>query len=296
MLATAGTSMAQMEPTWSLSALWLPIALLILVEEVGLKRLRDRASLDRSTRWRYRGWAYEAGLVALGIIDSSPLMGLGMKHLSIHMVVHVIEMFYIPVVLIVGAPWLPALFSLPVALRRRVLRWWYLGRARWLTRQVGVVWTAPVFGLVLFNATMVFWHLPVTFDWAGQHMWAHTWLMMPSFVITGYLFWRIIIPSHPYAARGTLKLQALSVAVTAFAMVILAIAMAVMSTHAWYSINVEMLGASGAFSDQQLAAGILWICGDFWAPLAIIVIVRRVISRHGGLSEAFERSVGRVAA
>ena len=137
-------------------------------------------------------------------------------------------------------------------------------------------------------------------SWAGAHgtphMWAHTWLMMPSFVITGYLFWRIIIPSHPYAARGTLKLQALSVAVTAFAMVILAIAMAVMSTHAWYSMNVEMLGASGAFSDQQLAAGILWICGDFWAPLAIIVIVRRVISRHGGLSEAFERSVGRVAA
>ncbi len=288
--------MSQMEPVWHLSAIWLPITALILIEEIGLKRLRSRASVERSTRWRYRGWLYEAGLVLLGVIDSSPLMGTGMAHLTIHMVVHVIQMFYIPLLLIFGAPWLPALFSLPVALRRQLLRWWNLGRLRWATKRIGALWTAPLFGLIAFNVTMIFWHIPAIYDWAGTHMWSHTWLMMPSFVITGYLFWRIIAPSHPYPPRGTLKFQAFSVVVTAFEMVFLAIAMAVMSTHAWYAMNIAMLGPSAAFSDQQLAAGILWICGDFWAPVALIVIVRRVINEHGGLSEAFEASVGRTSA
>ena len=88
-------------------------------------------------------------------------------------------------------------------------------------------------------------------------------------------------------------MQAISVVATAFAMLILAVAMAVMSRGAWYEMNIAMLGPAPAFHDQQVAAGILWICGDFWSIPALILIVRRFMVNEGGLSAAFERSLGR---
>jgi cytochrome c oxidase assembly factor CtaG len=286
--------MSQTMPVaWTFSPLWVAALILIAIEEIGLVRLRARSRPERARVWRLRASAYEAGLVIICLIESSPLAGLSMEHLSLHMALHVLEMFYLPIVLIFGAPWVPALFALPVDLRRWLVRGWQLGRARWLTRRISGLVTAPVFGLLVFNATMVAWHLPVVMDWAGQHAWAHTWLMTVSFVGAGYLFWRIILPSHPSPPRGGLGMQAISVVVTAFAMLFLAVAMAVMSRGAWYEMNISMLGASQAFHDQQVAAGILWICGDFWWIPAIVLVVRRLMAREGGLGAAFERSLGR---
>ena len=184
-------------------------------------------------------------------------------------------------------------FLEPVGLRRRLVGGWQLGRARWLTRRISAMVAAPLFGLILFNATMLAWHLPVVMDWAGRNAWAHTWVMTVSFVGSGYLFWRIILPSHPSPPRGRLGMQAISIVVTAFGMLFLAVAMAVMSRGAWYQMNITMLGAHQAFHDQQVAAGILWICGDFWWIPAIVLVVRRLMLREGSLGAAFERSLGR---
>lgn len=278
---------------WTFSPLWVAAIVLVAIEEIGLMRLRARSRSEAARVWRLRATAYEVGLVLICLIESSPLAGLSMEHLSLHMALHVLEMFYLPILLIVGAPWVPALFALPVGPRRRLLAGWQLGRARWLTRRISGLVTAPVFGLLAFNATMLIWHLPAVMDWAGQHAWAHTWLMTITFVGSGYLFWRIILPSHPSPPRGRLGMQAISIVVTAFAMLFLAVAMAVMSRGAWYEMNITMLGAPQAFHDQQVAAGILWICGDFWWIPAIVLVVRRLMAREGGLGAAFERSLGR---
>ena len=80
---------------------------------------------------------------------------------------------------------------------------------------------------------------------------------------------------------------------TAFEMLFLAIAMSVMSHSAWYQMNIEMLGPQAALQDQQTAAGVLWVCGDFWVIPAMVVIARRIISDSGGVSDAFERALGR---
>jgi cytochrome c oxidase assembly factor CtaG len=283
-----------MQNGWELSPLWILGLALIIVEEVGLARLMARTSAKRARAWRWRGVAYDLSIAVICIIDSSPLMGISMKHLTAHMLIHVVEMFYIPIVLVLSAPWLPALFALPVSSRRRVLRWWQLGKQRWLTRRLSMALTAPLFALVLFNATMLFWHIPRFFNWAMWNPWVHTWLMGPSFVLTGYLFWRVILASHPYGPRGSTRMQVVTIVVTAFAMLVIAMALSIFSHGAWFSMNIAMLGPTEAFRDQQFAAGILWICGDFWFVPALVVIVRRLIDESGGVEAAFEKALGRV--
>lgn len=286
-----------MQPVWTISPLWVPGIVLIVIEVIGVMRLRARATPERAAGWAWRGSAFVVGIAAVCLIDSSPLMGQSMRHLAIHMVLHVVQMFYIPILLTLGAPSLAAAFALKPATRRMVLSWWYRGhgRRRSFGRLLSSMLGAPLVGVAAFNGIMLFWHLPSVFVWAATRPWAHTWLMTPSFVAGGYLFWRLILPSGPWPPRATLKFQVLAVVVTAATMLIMAIAMAIMTKTAWYSSYVDALGPAAAFSDQQLAAGVLWICGDFWVAPALIIIGRRVIESEGSLSSAFERRFGREA-
>ncbi len=279
--------------SWHLSSLWILGFTLILIEELGLRRLRARTSPSRTSQWRRRGWIYDITIAVVCVVESSPIAGLSMRHLTVHMVVHVVEMFYVPILLIVSAPWIPALFVLPASPRRRMLRSLRFGSARFAWRPLRALVTSPIFAIITFNVCMVVWHIPSVFDWGMRSDVVSTWLMTLSFVLTGYLFWRVILPSGPFQPRGGVRIQVLAIVVTAFEMLVLAISMAIMSHTAWYSTYVLMNGAGEALRDQRVAAGILWICGDFWTIPALIVIVRRLIAEQGGVGPALERSLGR---
>jgi cytochrome c oxidase assembly factor CtaG len=210
------------------------------------------------------------------------------------MVLHVLEMFYLPPLLIIGAPWVPLLFALPVGRRRRLLRLYYRSpRMAWL-RGLWATLTNPVVAILLFNGVMIVWHLPVVFDWAASRDWVMSWLMGPSFVVVGLLFWRIILPSHPWGPRGSTRIQIGAIVVTAFEMLVLAMAMSIFTKAPWYSMNILMDGPVAALRDQRYAAGILWICGDFWAIPALVLVGYRLYGKDGGVSASLERALGRI--
>jgi hypothetical protein len=53
--------------------------------------------------------------------------------------------------------------------------------------------------------------------------------------------------------------------------------------------------ASVAFSQQRLAAGILWICGDGWAIPCLVLVLYRLVKREGTLFGALERQTSRLS-
>jgi putative membrane protein len=284
----------QLPPYWQVT----PIALVALAvavwHEIGLRWLAHRQTPEHRRASRRRSWAFYAGLTGLVVTSSGPLERWAMARLSIHMILHVSEMFYLPALLIIGAPWVPLLFAIPVDRRRRLLRWYY--RSSWTPalRRIWATLSNPIVAIALFNGVMVVWHLPVVFDWSATHAWVMNWLMGPSFVVVGLLFWRIILPSHPFRPRGSTRIQIGAIVATAFEMLILAMAMSIFTNAAWYSMNVVMDGPVGALRDQRYAAGILWICGDFWAIPALIYVGYRIYGKDGGVSASLERLLGRV--
>jgi cytochrome c oxidase assembly factor CtaG len=142
----------------------------------------------------------------------------------------------------------------------------------------------PIVAVALFNGVMVVWHLPAVFDWHMQHTWSTEVLMEPSFLLTGYLFWRLILNGPGLPARARSRVAALSVLVTALVMLVLAMWMSIGARAPWYFEPVQLHGEVAALRDQHYAAGVLWVCGDLWAIPALVLITLRAVEARGGPS------------
>ena len=284
----------QIPPMWQITPLGVAAVVFGVTHEVGLVRLADRQTPPHRRRTRRRSLLLYAGLLVLVLMASGPFDRWAMTYLSVHMVLHVVEMFYVPPLLVLGAPLIPLLFALPSADRRGLLRAYHRAPTlAWLRHAVRWV-TGPVAAIVIFNGVMVLWHVPAVFNWASWHDWAMNWLMAPSFVISGILFWRVILPSHPSPPKGTTRLQVAAIVITAFEMLILAMALSIFTKTPWYTMNIAMEGYASALRDQHWAAGILWVCGDFWAVPALVYVTYRAVRRDGGLAASIERVFSRV--
>jgi len=90
--------------------------------------------------------------------------------------------------------------------------------------------------------------------------------------------------------------QAAALVATNVTMWILAMSMSVLASAAWYPVYSHIPGVTlPPFADQQIGAGILWVCGDFWAIPTLIVVVRRIISADGSVGSAVDRILSRRA-
>ena len=279
---------------WSFDPFLIIAAALVALHELGLARLRARSVPERTRRRRRRSWAFYAGLAVLAIAISSPIDYWASSYFYVHMIEHLLLMFAAPSLVVLGAPWLPLVHALPVGWRRRAGRFVLLGPVsrplRWLGRVVLNPWVA----VISFNAAMVLWHLPGPFDLAENNQTIHVWLMHGSFFATGVLFWLLIIPSYPLRRRASTLFQAGSIIGTNVAMFVLAMSLSIFTSTSWYQVYDHVPGVTmSPFADQQIGAGVLWICGDFWAVPALVAVFRRAIADEGGLADAVDRLLHR---
>jgi cytochrome c oxidase assembly factor CtaG len=279
---------------WTFDPFLIVVAVVVLAHEVGLARLRARSEARR-TRWRRRrSLLFYAGLGCLLLAVESPIDYWSDDYFFVHMIEHILISFYAPILIVAGAPWIPLLFALPVAMRRRIVRSMLLGPWAKPLRAFGRAVRSPWTALIAFNAVMVLWHLPVLFDLAENNQLVHIWLMHGSFLVTGVLFWLQIIPSHPMKPRASLFWQGGAIVGTNIVMFVLAMSLSIFSSSSWYPVYAHIPGVSlPPFADQQIGAAILWVCGDLWAYPALIVVLRRAIVDEGGLSNVLEHLVHR---
>jgi cytochrome c oxidase assembly factor CtaG len=225
----------------------------------------------------------------------------GMMSLPIHMIGHILVMFIVPIG-IVGSSFIRSLWwILDAPTRRRLLKWWYLERTwrapHWLFH--------PLTAALVLNVVMVSAHVPVVFDFIMERSWAMEWLMEPAFLFSGLFFFHFLIPSPPRRNHVMIRYQFSMVLFTMAEMFFLAMAMSIFTSASWYSVMTPGHGmammpgmartVAAAFSQQRLAAGILWICGDFWALPVLILIIHRTIARDGSLFKALERQSSRLS-
>jgi len=277
---------------WSFDPFLIIVAVVVVWHEIGLWRLARRSRPERTRERRIRSLWFYSGLAVLLIAVDSPIDYWSSSYFLVHMVQHLLLMFAAPSLVVAGAPGQPLLDALPgrsgQAVTRSVLADGWSRPIRGLFHFL----TGPVVAVVIFNAVMVLWHLPVLFDLAENNQLVHIWLMHSSFFLAGVLFWLQFIPSPPFHSRMPVLGRAAALLATNVVMIIIAMALSIFATHSVYSVYDHVPGVTlPPFADQQIGAAILWVCGDFWAMPTMIITIRKLLADEGGVGTALERFI-----
>ena len=279
---------------WSFDPFTIVVIVLVGWHEIGLARLARRSRPGRARQRRARSLLFYSGLAVLLLTVQSPIDYWSDDYFFVHMIQHLLLMFAAPTLIVAGAPWQPLLDALPGRLGRSATR--EVMRGGWArpVRAAAGTLLRPWVAITLFNAAMLAWHVPALFDLAETNQAVHIWLMHGSFLAVGVLFWLQFIPSPPLRPTLAPAGQAAALIVTNVVMWFLAMSMSIFTQSSWYPVYDHIAGVTLApFADQQIGAGILWVCGDFWAIPTMIVVVRRLIAEDGSVSSAVDKILRR---
>ena len=275
---------------WSFDPFVGVAAVVVAWHEKGLAHLARRSRPARAAERRRRSLLFYGGLAVLLLAVVSPIDYWADDYFFVHMIEHILIMFFAPFLIVAGAPWLPLLHALPVSVRRRVGRAVLLGSWARPLRAIGRFLTSGVVAVVVFNVVMVVWHLPGPFDLAETNQGVHIWLMHASFFVSGVFFWLQIIPSYPLKPNLSAMGKIGALVSTNVVMFVLAMALSIFTSHSWYSVYDHLPGVSlSPLVDQQIGAAILWICGDFWALPALMWVIRTAVEEESSGSALVDR-------
>jgi putative membrane protein len=275
---------------WSFDPFLIVAIGLVIWHEIGLAKLARRSRPERTRQRRLRSLLFYAGLLVMLLAVMSPLDYWADDYFFVHMIQHLLLMFAAPSLIVAGAPWQPLLDALPGRAGRDATR--EVMTAVWArpVRAVGGWLLRPWVAVVIFNIVMVVWHVPALYDLAYHNQFVHIWLSHGSYFAAGILFWLQFIDSPPFRRTLPVPQQAVALIGTNVIMWLLAMSMGIMSSTSWYPVYNHIPGVTlPPFADQQIGAGILWVCGDFWALPAMIFVVRRLIQQDGSFGSAVDK-------
>jgi cytochrome c oxidase assembly factor CtaG len=212
--------------------------------------------------------SFFAGLLTLVIALDSPIDDYADQLFWVHMLQHVLLLTVAPPLFLLGRPWPTMWRALPLGPRTDVAR--TLARARW-TAPVRAL-TRPLPAWILFNATIVLWHIPAAYDATLTNGVVHA-LEHAMFFFFGLLFWARVIDPGPLRPRLVWPVR---IAYTVGAMVVgwvLAITLVVVPhvAYHYYAALPTRPGGITAMEDQQIAAGIMWVPGSIAYTITFLI-------------------------
>lgn len=278
---------------WSADPFDLIVCAVIAIHARGLRlRLRAIKNANRPTRaWVEQAVLFYAGLVVLVIAISSPVDYWSDTYLSFHIVQHLMLAFFAPPLIVLGAPWVPLMRGLPQPVRRKLGRLLQRSRSGPAGSGGGTLATVrrffsrPLTAVALFNAAMVFWHLPGPFDAAVQNQNVHIWLEHSSFFLFGVALWLQVFGSYPLrpVLDGPRRVAALIATNAVMVVVAMTLVMFTKAIYAAYGL-VHTLAQQAA--DQQIGGAILWVCGEITFLPAILYTVAHWLDTDSSRSHA----------
>ncbi len=259
---------------WSLDVPLLLVVVAAVMYGVGSRKTAVSGRDAAVRRWRTA--SFLGGLLVIAIALDSPIDLLAERLFWVHMIQHVLLLTVAPPLILLGRPWSRLWRSIPLGVRRDVGRGLMVGSFGITLRRAGRRLGAPLPSFLAFSLVLLAWHIPVLFDatlrWAPLHVLEHE-----LFFCTALLFWKQVISSPPLRARLTpiQRVAYLTAAMVVGWVLAIVLAVAPRPLYAPYAHELVRPGGISALSDQQLAAGIMWVPGSIAFVVALFVCFHR---------------------
>ncbi len=235
---------------------------------------RGKRPAQASDRWRTA--AFIGGLAAIVVALGSTVDDLADRLFWVHMVQHVLLIAVAPPLLALARPWTRMWRGLPISYRRSLTRS-VMRERRWAPLRRGAIFAGgPLVSWLIFNVSFCAWHLPVLYDaalrWPIVHALEHF-----VFFATALLFWTRVIYSPPWRSPlgEPAKLAYLGSTLVVGWVLAIVLALATSPLYSAYAEEASRPGRISALTDQQLAAGVMWVPGSLAYTIAIVAIAYR---------------------
>jgi putative membrane protein len=252
----------------------LPAVVTLALIVVALVYLRGWYQLRNALRDLVSVWqlaAFMSGVFSLWVAVASPLAALDHQLLTAHMVQHLLLMTVAAPLILLGAPAIVLLQSLPQRFRSSVLA----PLLRWpAVHRVGRLITYPAFCWLASTVTVIGWHIPALFELAMQSQAWHE-IEHACFFAAGLLFWWPVVQPWPSLARWTRW----SIPLYLFLATLPCDALSAFLTFCNRVVYPHYLSAHRLFDisplgDQESAGALMWVWVTFvyLFPAAVVAI------------------------
>lgn len=223
--------------------------------------------------WRLA--AFLAGMLCLWFAIGSPLSAFDEVSLTAHMVQHILLMFVVPPLVLLGAPAMPFLHGLPQGFVRLVIG--PILRCMPM-QQVGRFITRPAVCWFAAAVALIGWHIPSAFELALRSDFWHE-VEHLCFLFTSFLFWWPVIQPFPSEARWPRWAIPVYLFVGMFPGGALG-AFLVFCDRVLYPSyqQTPSVFAISPLADQVLAGALMWVLGAFVNLMPAVLITMDLLS------------------
>ena len=226
--------------------------------------------------------SFFTGLAVIVVALDSPIDTYADSLFWIHMLQHVLLLTVAPPLILLGHPWPRMWRALPLQTRTTI------GRT-----VAGSRFTAPLRALarpvpawILFNLTVVAWHIPAAYNATLTSNAVHQ-IEHATFFFFGLLFWARVVDAGPLRPRLIWPLRVTYVLGAMVVGWVLAIALVVVQypLYAHYASLVHRPGGLSALGDQQVAGGVMWVLGSAAYTVTLLVGLYRWMEADSAVQE-----------